>query len=149
MDFSLSNVPKYYGISLCTMCSHVLGPNFQEKNFCYNFLIQLFIYLYLDTCFLYYKGILAFIFEPTTIRESLRNQYHETQEQTQGVSSTTCAQRNAHPHPSPRSLGQRVRTGTAQHGVRDVPTLGRTAMPHTAPHRVFGIWCAHHTHSPS
>ena len=38
-------------------------PNFQEKIFHFNFLIQLFIYLYLDTCFLYYKGIRAFIFE--------------------------------------------------------------------------------------
>ena len=31
------------------------------------FLTQFFIYLYLDTCFLYYKGILAFIFEHTDI----------------------------------------------------------------------------------
>ena len=33
------------------------------KIFCFNFLTQFFIYLYLDTCFWYYKGILAFIFE--------------------------------------------------------------------------------------
>ena len=34
-----------------------------RKIFRFNLLIQLCIYLYLDTCFLYYKGILAFIFE--------------------------------------------------------------------------------------
>ena len=39
----------------------------EKKPFHFNFLIQLFIYLYLDTCFLYYKGILAFIFEHTDI----------------------------------------------------------------------------------
>ena len=39
-------------------------PKFSGKKiFCFNFLIQLFIYLYLDTCFLCNKGILAFIFE--------------------------------------------------------------------------------------
>ena len=33
------------------MCTHIFAPNFQEKkkNFCFNFLIQLFIYLYLET----------------------------------------------------------------------------------------------------
>ena len=45
------------------MYTHIFGPNFQEKKSCVLILIQLFIYLYLDTCFLYYKGILAFIFE--------------------------------------------------------------------------------------
>ena len=30
-------------------CTHVLGPNFQEKIFCFNFLIPLLIYLYLET----------------------------------------------------------------------------------------------------
>ena len=34
---------------------------FREKIFCFHFLNQLCIYLYLDTCFLYYKRILAFI----------------------------------------------------------------------------------------
>ena len=45
------------------MCTHIFGPNFQKKkSFGLKFLIQLFIYL--DTRgFLYYKGILAFIFE--------------------------------------------------------------------------------------
>ena len=33
-----------------------------KKVFHFNFLIQSFIYLYLDTCFLYYKGTSAFIF---------------------------------------------------------------------------------------
>ena len=31
------------------MYTHVLGSNFQEKIFHFNFLIQLFIYLYLET----------------------------------------------------------------------------------------------------
>ena len=31
------------------MYTHVLGPNFQEKIFPFIFLIQLFIYLYLET----------------------------------------------------------------------------------------------------
>ena len=35
-----------------------------KEIFPFNFLIQLFIYLYLGTCFLYSKGILAFIVEP-------------------------------------------------------------------------------------
>ena len=38
-----------------------------EKIFHFNFLIQLFFNLYLDTCVLYYKGILAFIFQYTDI----------------------------------------------------------------------------------
>ena len=49
------------------MLTHVFGPNFQEKSFRFNSLIQLFIYWYLDTGFLYDKGILAFIFEHTDI----------------------------------------------------------------------------------
>ena len=44
------------------MLTHVFGPNFQEKFFHFNFLIQFLIHLYLGA-FLYYKGILAFIFE--------------------------------------------------------------------------------------
>ena len=31
------------------MCTHVFGPNFQEKNLSIYFKIQLFIYLYLET----------------------------------------------------------------------------------------------------
>lgn len=45
-----------------------------KKIFCFNSLIPLFIYLYFDTCFLYYKVILAFIFEQIMIREILRNE---------------------------------------------------------------------------
>ena len=37
----------------------------EEKIFRFNFLIQLFIYFCVDTWFLYFKGILAFIFENT------------------------------------------------------------------------------------
>ena len=33
----------------CIMCIHIFGSNFQEKIFHFNFLIQLFIYLYLET----------------------------------------------------------------------------------------------------
>ena len=52
------------------MRTHAFGPNFQGKK-AFNFLSQLFIYLYLDTCFLYYKGILAFIFEHIMAQEIL------------------------------------------------------------------------------
>ena len=48
-----------YNVLPCIMRAHVFGPNFQGKKFFhFNFLIQLFIYLYLETCFLYYKRIL-------------------------------------------------------------------------------------------
>ena len=70
------------------MYTHIFGPNFQEKKSCVLILIQLFIYLYLDTCFLYYKGVLAFIFEHIVVPEILRNKY-KTQEQVQGISGTT------------------------------------------------------------
>ena len=40
----------------------LLAQTFSKNTFWFNFLIQIFIYLYLDT-FLYYKGILAFIFK--------------------------------------------------------------------------------------
>ena len=50
--------------------SYFLAQNFQgKKNFCFNLLIQLSIYVYLDTCFLNYKGILAFIFEHIMVQE--------------------------------------------------------------------------------
>ena len=76
----------------CTpMCNvyHVFGPNFQEKNFSFNFLIQFLIYLYLGTYLLYYKGILAFIFERIIYKKFVyvTNNY-KTQEQIQGISAT-------------------------------------------------------------
>ena len=41
------------------MCTHVFGPNFQEKNLLFNFLIQLFIYLYLETkLIIVFQGII-------------------------------------------------------------------------------------------
>ena len=46
----------------------------------------LFIYLYLDTCFLYYKGILAFSFEHIVVQEILCD---KTQEQIWGILGTT------------------------------------------------------------
>ena len=62
------------------MCTHVSGPNFQEKKiFHYKFLIQFFMCLYLDACFLYCKGILAFIIGHIMVQEILCNNY-EAQE---------------------------------------------------------------------
>ena len=63
---------KPYNILPYIMLTHVFGPNFQEKFFHFNFLIQFLIHLYLDT-FLYYKGILAFSFEHIMIQEILCN----------------------------------------------------------------------------
>ena len=37
-----------YNVLLCIMHTHISGPNFQEKIFPFNFLIQ-FTYLYLET----------------------------------------------------------------------------------------------------
>ena len=49
---------------LCVMNTQVFWPKLSGKKLLrFNFLIQLFNYLYLDICLLYYKGILAFIFE--------------------------------------------------------------------------------------
>ena len=56
------------------MYTHVFGPNFQEKQSFVSIFNSVFIYLHLDTCFLYYKGILVFIFEHTTVQEILRNE---------------------------------------------------------------------------
>ena len=54
------------------MHTHVVGPDFQgEKTsivLIFDSVIYLFIHLYLNTCFLHYKGVLAFNFE--------RNGYH-------------------------------------------------------------------------
>ena len=58
----------------CIRHTHVFDPNFQEKkSFVWIFVIQLFIYLHLDACFLYYKGILAFLFERIMAQEILCN----------------------------------------------------------------------------
>ena len=38
-----------YNVLLCTMRTHVFGPNFQEnKVVCFNFFNSIFIYLYLE-----------------------------------------------------------------------------------------------------
>ena len=71
----------------CIMCTHALAEAFRKKIFCFNSLIRLFIYLFLDTFFLYYKGILAFIFEHVMLQEINNN--CKTQEQIQGISGTT------------------------------------------------------------
>ena len=54
------------------MRTHVFGLNFQEKNLSFKFFNSMF-YLYLDTFFLYYKGILAFICEHVMVQEILCN----------------------------------------------------------------------------
>ena len=59
-------------IFCCVWCTLMfLAQTFRKKILHLNFLIQLFIYLSLDTCFLYYKGILTFIFEYIMIQEIL------------------------------------------------------------------------------
>ena len=62
-------------VFLCIMCTHVFGPNFQEKNLALKFFQfdYLFIYLYSSTCFWYFKRILAFIFEHIMVQEILCN----------------------------------------------------------------------------
>ena len=49
-----------YNALLCIMRTHVLGPNLQEKKiFHFNFLIRLFIYLYLETkLIIVFQGII-------------------------------------------------------------------------------------------
>ena len=45
------------------MCTHIFGPNFQgEKNQSFVLIFNSIIYLYLDSYFLYYKGILGIYF---------------------------------------------------------------------------------------
>ena len=75
------------------MHTHILGPNFQETKsfvlvFEFNYLL---IYLWLDICFLYYIGILAFIFNILWYKQFYVTSTHKTQEQIQGVSGTTHA----------------------------------------------------------
>ena len=45
------------------MCTHIFGPNFQGKKISrFNFLIQLFIYLYLETkTIIVLQGIILYI----------------------------------------------------------------------------------------
>ena len=50
-----------------------LAQTFKKKIFHFNILTPYFIYLYLATCFLYYEGILAFIFEHIMVQEILCN----------------------------------------------------------------------------
>ena len=50
-----------------------LAQTFRKNYVVLIFLIQLFIYLYLDTCLLFYKGILALVFEHIMVREMLCN----------------------------------------------------------------------------
>ena len=48
----LRQIPYFavYNALPWTICTHVFGPNFQEKkSFFFYFLIQLFIYVYLET----------------------------------------------------------------------------------------------------
>ena len=59
-----------YNVLFYVICTHIFGLSFQEKNPSF----QLFTYLYLDTCFLYYKEILAFNFEHIMVQEILGGQ---------------------------------------------------------------------------
>ena len=55
------------------MHTHIFGPNFQEKiSFVLIFKFNYFVLRYL---FLYYKGILAFIFDHIMVQEILCNNY--------------------------------------------------------------------------
>ena len=53
----------------------ILAQAFRKKVFCFNILVQLFIYLfiylYLDACLMCYKGTLAFIFEHIMVQDIL------------------------------------------------------------------------------
>ena len=71
------------------MYTHVFGPNFQEKQSFVSIFNSVFIYLHLDTCFLYYKGILVFIFEHIMVQGIYVTNNYKTQEQIQGISGTT------------------------------------------------------------
>ena len=51
-----------YTVLLCIMHSHVFGPNFQEKIFHFNILIQVFIYLYIETkLIMVFQGIILYM----------------------------------------------------------------------------------------
>ena len=68
------------------MRTQFVGPNFQGKKiFHFNFLIQLFIYLYVDTCF---GNFNAYSLTLWYKKFYVTNNY-KTQEQIQGISGTT------------------------------------------------------------
>ena len=69
----VSLLASMYCILPCIMRTQVFGQTSRKKIFHFNFLIQLFTYLYFDICFLYYKGILAFIFEDIMVPEILHS----------------------------------------------------------------------------
>ena len=77
-----------------------LAQSFRKKNL----LIQFLIYLYLDTCFLCYKGILAFIFEHVTVQEILCNKLQNTKTHTRYFRYYPCIM-NVHPYSSLKHLG--------------------------------------------
>ena len=56
----LRKVPYFatYDVLLCILCTHNFDPNFQETNLSF----QLFIYLYFDTCFLYFLKDFIYLF---------------------------------------------------------------------------------------
>ena len=70
MDHYLFSISDNYRILPCIVCTQVFRPNFRENSISFKFFNSIFIYLYLDTCFLYYKGILAFIFEHVWYKRS-------------------------------------------------------------------------------
>ena len=85
LHFSFYCCLTNYCILPCIRCIHVFGPNFQEKKSFILIFNSIFIYLYLHTYFLYYKGILAFIFEYIMEQEILCNKNYKTQEQIRGT----------------------------------------------------------------
>ena len=92
-----------------------LVQTFRKKTF--NFLIQSFIYLYLDTCFLYYKGILAFIFEHIMVQEILCNII--TKHKNRYKVFQVLPIYNVHPYISPQKFGQKCVYYTRQNTVID------------------------------
>ena len=71
------------------MCTHIFGLDFEEKSFCFNFLIQLCIYLFIFRyLFLYDKGILAF-FNILWYKKFYVTNNYKTQEWIQGISGIT------------------------------------------------------------
>ena len=66
-----------------------------KKIFHFNFLIELFIYLYLDTYFLYSKEILDLFLNMLWYKKFYVTKNYKTQERVQGILGTTHVQRTS------------------------------------------------------
>ena len=88
-----------------------LAQTFRKKSF---ILIQYLIYLHLDTCFLYYRLMLAFIFEHIVIQKFYVTNNYKTQEQIQEILCTgnklVLLMYNTHCYFSLKNLGKKVCT---------------------------------------